>query len=173
MVFYALISAGPPREVLKPEPKGESSTPPDGHPLGPEGGVETRAWKGFNTSRWTSAGPRGRCWDTSLKGQAFNTSRWAQQMLMYQKSMFDCYYWIKHFFFAWKLWRNCFKTFFFTCTRKRTLPANILKMPLPGERLTSSQLCTLLMMTSLFMTAPECVFGKPQSRASKPRELPC
>ena len=33
----------------------------------------------------TSAGPRGRCWNPSLKGQCFNTSRGAQQMFMYQR----------------------------------------------------------------------------------------
>ena len=41
------------------------------------------------------------------------------------------------------------------------LTANILKMPLPGQRLTTSLLCTLLMMTSVFMTAPEYLFVKP------------
>ena len=50
----------------------------------------------------TSAGPPPReiCWNPSLslKGEGFNTSRGAQQMLMYQKSMFDRYYCSKHFF---------------------------------------------------------------------------
>ena len=89
------------------------------------------------------------------------------EMLMYQKSMFDRYYCIKHIF-ARKLWRNCFKIFFLPVpimARKSTLPANVLKMPLPGQRLTSSLLCTLLMVMSVFMTAPEWLFAKPQSRA--------
>ena len=34
----------------------------------------------------TSAGPRGRCWKLSLKGEGFNTSLGAQQMLMHRKS---------------------------------------------------------------------------------------
>ena len=56
--------------------------------------------------------------------------------------------------------------------RKSTLPANVLKTPLPGQRLTALLLCTLLTMTSVFMTAPECLFVKPKSRASTARELP-
>ena len=36
----------------------------------------------------TSAGPRVRCWNPSLNSEGFNTSRGAQQMLMYQKFMF-------------------------------------------------------------------------------------
>ena len=84
--------------------------------------------------------------------------------------MFDRYYCIKtsSFFFAPKLWRNCFKTFSLPVpimTQISMLPANVLKMPLPGQRLMSSLLCTLLMMTSVFMTALECLFVKPQSRA--------
>ena len=46
----------------------------------------------------TFVGPRGRCWNTILKGEVFNTSLKAQQMLMYQKSMFDRYYCTKTFF---------------------------------------------------------------------------
>ena len=85
----------------------------------------------------TSAGSRRRCWNPSLKGEVFNTSRGTQQMLLYQKSMFDRYYCIKPFSFARKLWRNCFKKFFLSepiMSRKSTLPANVLKMPLPGQR---------------------------------------
>ena len=52
--------------------------------------------------------------------------RGAQQMLMYQESMFDIYF-IKHFF-ARKLRRNCFKKFFLPVpimAWKSMLPANI------------------------------------------------
>ena len=56
--------------------------------------------------------------------------------------------------------------------QKSTLPANVLKMRLQGQRLMSSILCTLLMMTSVFMTAPECLFVKPHSRALTACELP-
>ena len=44
--------------------------------------------------------------------------------------------------------------------RKSTLPANVLKTPLPGQRYTSLLLCTLLMMTSVFMMAPEMLIHK-------------
>ena len=40
-------------------------------------------------------------------------------MLMYQKSMFDRYYCIKHCV-ARKLWRKCFEKFFFSCTYNGT-----------------------------------------------------
>ena len=42
-----------------------------------------------------SAGPEGSVESPSLKGKGFNTSRGAQQMLMYQKILFDGYYCIK------------------------------------------------------------------------------
>ena len=45
--------------------------------------------------------------------------------------------------------------------RKSTLPAKVWKTPLQGQRLTSSLLCTLLNMTSVFMTAPGCLFVRP------------
>ena len=96
-------------------------------------------------------------------------------MLMYQKSMFDRYYCIKHFFHL-KPSENCFRKFFLPIpivVRKSMLPANVLKTLLPGQRLTSSLLCTLLTMTSVFITAPECLFVKPQSHALKALELPC
>ena len=74
-----------------------------------------------------SAGPRGRCWNPSLKGDGFNTSRGAQQMLMYQKSMFECYYCIKTFFLLENVAEIASKSSFFlpyngtemhgTCTR--------------------------------------------------------
>ena len=125
----------------------------------------------------TSAGPRGRCWNPSLKGEGFNTSRVAQQMLMYQKSMFNRYYCIKHVFRS-KTLEKLLKKFFLpvpVMARKSTLPANTngLKTPLPGQRLTLSLLFTLLMITSAFMTASEWLFGKPQSRALTARELSC
>ena len=40
----------------------------------------------------TSAGPRGWCWNPSLKGEGFNDTRGIQQMLMNQKFMFDRYF---------------------------------------------------------------------------------
>ena len=58
-----------------------------------------------------------------------------------QKNMFDHYYCIKKNFIAWKLWRKCFEKFFFPVpimARKGTLPVNVLKTPLPGQRLMSS-----------------------------------
>ena len=106
----------------------------------------------------TSAGPRGSCGNASLKGEGFNTTRGAQQMLMYQNSMSDCYYCIKHFF-RLKTLEKLLQKVLFTCTyngQKSMLPWNVLKMLLPGQRLTSLLLNTLLMMTSVFMTAPEC-----------------
>ena len=126
------------------------------HLLGPEGGVETRAWK----------------------GEGFNTSRSAQQMLMYQKSIFDRYYCQWNIFFAQKLKRNCFKNFFLPVpmmARRSMLHANVLKTLVPRQRLilTSPLLCNLLMMMSIFMTVPECLFVKLQSRALTACELPC
>ena len=109
--------------------------------------------------------PRG---PADVSGSGFNTSLGAQQMLMYQKSMFDCYYCIKTFFFARKTLNKLLQKVLFTCiimAQKSILLANIFKMSLPGQWLTSSLLCTLLMMTSVFMMAPECLFIKPQSCA--------
>ena len=63
----------------------------------------------------TSAGPRGRCGNASLKGEGFNTTRGAQQMLMYQNSMSDCYYCIKHFF-RLKTLEKLLQKVLFTCT---------------------------------------------------------
>ena len=100
-------------------------------------------------------------------------------MLMYQESMLDHYYCIKTFFRSktfGEIASNCFKKFFLpvpTIARKSTLPAIVLKMPLTGRRLMSLLLCTLLMMAPVFMTAPECLFVKPQSRALTACELPC
>ena len=102
-----------------------------------------------------------------------NTSGRAQQMLS------ENHVWsllLHKTFFAQKLWRNCFKKFFLPVpimARKSMLPEKVLKMPLPRQRLTSSLLCTLLMMTSAFMTAPECLFVKQQSRTLTAHELPC
>ena len=96
-------------------------------------------------------------------------------MLMYQKSMLGCYYCIKHFF-RLKTLEKLFQKVLFTCTyngAENTLPANVLKTLLPGRRLMSSLLCTLMMMTSVFMSAPECLFVKSQSRALTACELPC
>ena len=94
-------------------------------------------------------------------------------MLMYQKkNMFDRYYCIKLFFLRSKTLEKLPQKVFLPVP-KSTIPANVLKRPLPGQRLTSSLLYTLLMMTSVFMAAPECLFVEPQSRASTARELPC
>ena len=61
-------------------------------------------------------------------------------MSMYKKSIFFAITALKHFV-AGKLWKKCFEKFFFPVSImawKGTLPANVLKMPLPGQRLTSS-----------------------------------
>ena len=79
-------------------------------------------------------------------------------MLMYQKSMFDRCYCIKHFF-SLEIVGEMDSKFLFICTYS-PLPANVLNMPLPGQRLTSSLLCTLLMMMSVFVKAPDCLFRK-------------
>ena len=79
----------------------------------------------------TSAWPWGRCWNPSLKGEGFNTARGAQQMLLYQNSMFDRYYCIKHFFRS-KTLEKLFHKALFTCPyngAENTLPANVLKTP--------------------------------------------
>ena len=39
-----------------------------------------------DTCTFTSAGPLGRYWNSRLSGSGFNTSLWAQQMLMHRKS---------------------------------------------------------------------------------------
>ena len=72
---------------------------------------------------------------------------------MYQKSMFDRYYCIKHFFFSLEKEKVLQKVLLPVpiIARKSTLPSNVLEMPLPGQRLTLSLLCTLLMMTSVFI----------------------
>ena len=125
----------------------------------------------------TSAGHWGRCWNPSLKGDGVSTRPERPADVNYQKSI---YIWSlllhKKHFIAQIIWRNSFKKLFFPLplmARKSTLPANVLKTPLPGQRLTPSLLCTLLMMASVFMTAPECLFVKPQRRALTARELPC
>ena len=73
---------------------------------------------------------------------------------------------------------------YFSCrlpivARKGTLHANVLKTPLPGQRLTSSW-CHEIMLASVHVTdddrsfcALECLYIKPQSRALTARELPC
>ena len=123
----------------------------------------------------TSAGLRGRCWNPSLKGEGFNTSRGARQMLMYQKCMFDRYYCIKTFSRSKTSGKkNASKKYFFRVpirARKGTLPTYILTTPIPGQILTSCY-CARLMMTSVFVMAPECLYVKPQSRALTACELP-
>ena len=96
-------------------------------------------------------------------------------MLIYQKSMFDGYYCIKTFF-RLKTLEKLFQKGLFPVrimARKSTLPATVLKPPLPGQRQMSSLQCTLLVMMSVFMMAPECLFIKPQNCALTACELPC
>ena len=56
-------------------------------------------------------------------------------MLMYQKSMFDRYYCIKHFFRS-KTLEKLLQTILFTCTyngAEKHVSANVLKTSLPGQ----------------------------------------
>ena len=94
---------------------------------------------------------------------------------MYQKSMLDRYYCIKTFFRSKTLEKLLQKVLFSSTNNgaEKHVTYERLETPLPGQRLTSSLLCTLLMMTSVFVTAPVCLFVKPQSRALTARELPC
>ena len=95
-------------------------------------------------------------------------------MLMYQKSIFDRYYCIQHFF-RLKSLEKFFKKFFLPVpirAWKSMLPANVLKMLPPGQKLMSLLLCTLLMKTLVFMMARESLFVKLQSRALIAREFP-
>ena len=95
----------------------------------------------------TSAGPRGRWWNPSPRGPAgVNVSEKHVWSLLLHKT-----------FFSLKNVGEMDSKFLFTCTYS-TLPANVLNMPL-----TSSLLCTLLMMMSVFVKAPDCLFVKPQS----------
>ena len=65
-----------------------------------------------------------------FSGSGFNTSLGAQQVLMYQKSMFDRYYCIKHFFRSKT--RNCLKKCFLPvpimARKLSTSPANVLNV---------------------------------------------
>ena len=75
------------------------------------------------------------CWGPKevLKHElGFNTSLGAQQMLMYQKSMFDCYNCIKTFCRSKTLEKSFIKFFFPVpiMARKGMLPAKVLKTPL-------------------------------------------
>ena len=73
----------------------------------------------------TSAGRRGRCWNPSLErlgfqhlpGSGFNTSLGAQQMLVYQKSIFEHYYYIKTIFRS-KTLETLLQRVFLTCVYK-------------------------------------------------------
>ena len=63
--------------------------------------------------------------------------------------------------------------------RKRTLPENTFKTPLPGQVQTSSWRQDIMFATVhitdddvSFVTAPECLYVKPQSRALTARKLP-
>ena len=96
-----------------------------------------------------SAGPRGRCWNPSLKGEG----RGPADVNVSEKHVWSLLL-HKFFFRQFKLWRNYFKKFFLPVplmARKSMLPVHLLKTALPGQRLTSSLPCTLLMMMSVFM----------------------
>ena len=74
------------------------------------------------------------------KGEGCNTSRGAQQILMYQKSMFDRYYCIKTFSRSKtleKMFRKSLFLVYSTLALKGTLPENVLKTLLLGQRLKS------------------------------------
>ena len=100
-----------------------------------------------------------------MKGEGFNTSRGAQQMFMYQKSMFDRYFYI---FSLENFGENVSKSFF-SCTyisakRHATFERfkNTASMAKSNVMLTSwNYVCTLVIMTSVFVTAPECLYIKP------------
>ena len=129
-----------------------------------------------------SAGPRWRCWNPSLKGEGFNTPDGYSRYQCIRKACSIAVIAYKHFV-ARKRWENCFKKFFFPVpimARKSTLPANVLKTPLPGQRLKSSWRHEITFTTVhvtdddvSFLTVPECWFVKPQSRALTAREFPC
>ena len=67
----------------------------------------------------------------------FNTARGAQEMLVYQRSVFDPYYCIKTFL-KLILLRKCFQKFFFPVPIMASNMRKVLKTPLTGQRLTSS-----------------------------------
>ena len=113
------------------------------------------------------------CWAPK---EVLNTSQGVQQMLIYRRSMFDSCYCIKTFFHLKPLekmhWKGIYRAPILA--RKGTLPANVLKTPLPGHRRHESLLLRmLLMMASVSVTVLECLYVKPQSRAFTARELPC
>ena len=79
-------------------------------------------------------------------------------------------------FFRLKTLEKLLQKVLFTCTyngAEKHITYELLKTLRPGQRLMSSLLCTLLMMMSVFMTAPECLFVKLQSCALTAPELPC
>ena len=113
----------------------------------------------------TSAGPRGRCWNPSPKG--------AQQMLMYQKSMFDRYYCIKAFVFARK--PEFASKSLFTCTYYGT-EKNVTckRFGNPAFRAKTNVIATVHWWWRQFLCQPwNALFVKPQSRALTACELPC
>ena len=84
----------------------------------------------------TSAGHRGRCWKARVSTPPERPSR----CYCIRKSCLIAIVALKHFFSTRKLWRKCFEKFFFIVpimARKSTLPANVLKTPLPGQIITS------------------------------------
>ena len=100
----------------------------------------------------------------------------ADDQLMYQKSMFDCYYCIKHFFFRSKTLEKLLQKVLFTCIY------NGAETHVTGERFenAASKAKTNVIATVhftdddvSFLTAPECLFIKPQSRALTALGLPC
>ena len=106
----------------------------------------------------------------------FQHSLRAQQVLRYQKSMFDRYYCIKHFFRS-KTLEKLLQKVLFTCTyngAEKSITCECFENATPGQGLTSSLLCMLLIMTSVFFVMdPKCLFIKPQSRLLTAHELSC
>ena len=95
--------------------------------------------------------------------EGFNTCRGAQQMLMYQKSMFDHYYCIKTLCRSKTLEKMLWKFFFscnyngverhVTCERFEKAASRAKTKFYPGITKLCWLLCTLLMMTSVFVMA--------------------
>ena len=56
---------------------------------------------------------------------------------------------------------------------KGTLPADVFKTPLPGQRVTSPAAVQVTDDDISFVMAPECLYVKPQNGALIACELPC
>ena len=128
----------------------------------------------------TSAGPRGWCYSPSLNGEGFNDPWGVQQMLVHQKTMFDCYYCIKSFCLL-KLWKNALKRSFFECYNGAQKHEGFV-----GIENACSIAYTYVILTSLinvhfyarycwwhqFLWRPRMHICKVQNNASTARELP-